>query len=211
MDAEIAARIFEPFFTTKERGKGTGLGLSTVYGIVEQSGGAVTVESAPGVGSTFRVYLPEVETTEEPEAAERDAGARVVRSGTVLLVEDEAELRRLISKALTAVGHHVLTAVSGEEALALAAGPQRIDLVLTDVIMPGMSGPELIARIRSLLPDCAVLYMSGYDHELIDQKELERTASFLPKPFTPRVLLTRINELLGAQRRGNSSAGGAGA
>jgi signal transduction histidine kinase/CheY-like chemotaxis protein len=211
MDAEIAARVFEPFFTTKERGKGTGLGLSTVYGIVEQSGGTVTVESAPGAGSTFRVYLPQADAIDQPEVAERSAGPRVARSGTVLLIEDEAELRRLISKALAAGGHHVLPAVSGEEALALAAGPQPIDVVLTDVIMPGMSGPELIARLRPLRPDCAVLYMSGYDHELIDQKELERTASFLPKPFTPRVLLTRINELLRAQRREDASAGGAGA
>jgi len=113
----------------------------------------------------------------------------------------------LISKTLSAAGYRVLQATNGEEALALASSPDRIDLLLTDVVMPGMSGADLVARLRAKRPECVVLYMSGYDRHLIDQKSLERTASFLPKPFTPRLLLTRIGELLAAERRANRSEG----
>jgi signal transduction histidine kinase len=208
MDTQTAARVFEPFFTTKAPGRGTGLGLSTVYGIVEQSGGAITVESAPGVGSTFRVYLPVTDGAEESASGDHPGGFHAVSTGTILLVEDEMALRQLISKTLSAAGYRVLQATNGEEALAMASTPDRIDLLLTDVVMPGMSGAELVARLRAKRSACVVLYMSGYDRHLIDQKTLERTASFLPKPFTPRVLLTRISELLATQRRPNSSEGG---
>ncbi len=200
MDAETAARVFEPFFTTKEVGKGTGLGLATVHGIVEQSGGAIAVDSAPGAGATFRVYLPVDETTVEQESAERPAERYAARAGLILLIEDESPLRKLVANVLAAAGYRVLEAANGEEALTLATG-QRIDLLLTDVVMPGMSGPELVTRLRATRPELAVLYMSGYDRDLIDQKTLERTASFLPKPFTPRALLARVVELLGTHGR----------
>jgi signal transduction histidine kinase/ActR/RegA family two-component response regulator len=206
MEQQTAARVFEPFFTTKEIGKGTGLGLSTVYGIIEQSGGTVTVQSAPGAGATFRVYLPVADAAEEPQASEQHAAAVATLPATVLLVEDEAALRRLISTALAAAGYRVLQAANGDEAMALASGPHRIDLLLTDVVMPGISSPDRVGRLRANRPDCAVLYISGYDNELIDLKTLERTDSFLAKPFTPRSLLTRISELLAAQRRRNTGA-----
>jgi two-component system cell cycle sensor histidine kinase/response regulator CckA len=206
MDQQTAMRVFEPFFTTKEMGKGTGLGLSTVYGIVEQSGGTVTVQSAPGAGSTFRVYLPAADAAEEPKASEQLAAPGAALPATVLLVEDEASLRRLISTALATAGYRILQAANGDEALALASGQHRIDLLLTDVVMPGISGPDLVARLRANRPECAVLYISGYDNDLIDLKTLERTHSFLAKPFTPRALLTRIRELLAAQRRRSTGA-----
>jgi signal transduction histidine kinase/CheY-like chemotaxis protein len=201
MDEETAARVFEPFFTTKEAGKGTGLGLSTVYGIVEQSGGTVTVESAPGAGTTFRVYLPTTDTTTHPEAAKERTVEALRSAATMLLVEDEAPVRQLVSKTLEAAGYRVLRAASGEEALAISLSSERFDLLLTDVVMPGMTGPELVLKVRASHPECAVLFISGYDNELIDRNMLERTASFLPKPFTPRALLTRVGELLALQRR----------
>jgi signal transduction histidine kinase/ActR/RegA family two-component response regulator len=198
MDAATAARIFEPFFTTKDLGKGTGLGLSTVFGIVEQSGGLVTVESAPGAGATFRVYLP-IDTSTAEESAQPAAAAAEQRAGTILVVEDEVPLRRLVLKILRGAGYHVIEAVNGEEALALAARHPTIDLVLSDVVMPVISGPEMVAHLRATRPDLIVLFMSGYDRALIDQTTLERGASFLPKPFTPKTLLARIADLIGGQ------------
>ena len=199
MDEKTAARVFEPFFTTKELGRGTGLGLSMVYGIVEQSGGLIRVETAPGEGATFYVYLPVCEAADDPESrppADRQ-GNRA--QGTILVVEDEPPLRRLVASVLAAAGHQVLEAVNGYEAIALAEGHEQIDLLLTDVIMPGITGPDVVARLRSHRPELAVLYMSGYDNELIDQKALERTASFLPKPFTPHSLLASVSELIGGR------------
>jgi CheY-like chemotaxis protein len=206
MDAATASRIFEPFFTTKELGRGTGLGLSTVFGIVEQSGGLITVESAPGAGSTFRMYLPVKSGTAERPAAAKATDNRARRAGSILLVEDEAPLRRLVMKVLTGAGYKVLEAVNGDEALALAARHSSIDLVLTDVVMPGLSGPDLATRLLTDRPGLVVLFMSGYDRELIDNKSTERAASFLPKPFTPRALLEKIGELIGADHGG--AAGG---
>ena len=205
MDQQIAAHIFEPFFTTKAVDKGTGLGLSTVYGIVEQSGGTVTVDSAPGVGSTFCVYLPVTETAEESGSRQQEAGSQGPSAATILLVEDESSLRRLISTALTSAGHRVLQATNGGEALSLASGMQPIDLLLTDVVMPGMSGPDVVTRILERRPSCAVLFMSGYDRDMVDQKTLERTASFLAKPFTPRALLGRVEELLAGRHTAGKS------
>jgi signal transduction histidine kinase/ActR/RegA family two-component response regulator len=206
MDARTRSRIFEPFFTTKEPGKGTGLGLAMVYGIVEQSGGAITVDSSPGSGAIFRVYLPLDEAPEERTQTRPLRATQTARHGSVLLVEDEAPLRRLISAILSAAGYRVIEAAGGDEALALATC-KPIELLLTDVVMPNMSGPELVSRLRGSRPDLAVLYMSGYDRELVGQKALEGNADILPKPFTPRDLLTRINELLGAHRKIASSLG----
>jgi len=201
MDSATQSRIFEPFFTTKEMGKGTGLGLSTVFGIVRQSSGLVTVESAPGAGSTFRVYLPahtgEVEKPRAPETA----ALRNRRTGTVLLVEDETPLRRLVAKVLSTAGYKVLQSVNGQEAMTLAARNPSIDLLLTDVVMPGISGPDLVSRLRTSRPDLLVLFMSGYDRELIDLETLQRSTSFLPKPFTPRKLLAEVSRLIGADHR----------
>lgn len=198
MSAETASRIFEPFFTTKEAGKGTGLGLSTALGIVEQGGGTLTVESKPGAGTVFRAYLPV--TAEQPggESGGRLSEFKTSGSATMLVVEDETPLRKLISQVLKSAGHTVLEAASGDEALAVSArhsGP--IDLLLTDVIMPGMSGSELVAKLRRRRPAMTIIFMSGYDNDLIDRKNLGG-ASFLPKPFSPRALLNRIDTLLGS-------------
>jgi signal transduction histidine kinase len=211
MSAETASHIFEPFFTTKEVGKGTGLGLSTALGIVEQTGGALTVESKVGAGTIFRAYLP---VTAEPLGAEADAGAteeKSVARATVLLVEDETPLRKLISQVLKSAGHTVLEAASGDEALALSARHAgTIDLLLTDVIMPGMNGPELVARLRGRRPSMTIVFMSGYDKELVGKQDLGASASFLPKPFSPRALLHRIDSLLGFGDAGEDKIGRAG-
>jgi len=201
MDALTRARLFEPFFTTKEPGKGTGLGLAMVRGIVEQCGGAVTVDSSPGAGSVFRVYLPVNDAGEKRTPARLAKAAHAARPGSVLLVEDEAPLRKLISAILSAAGYRVMEAASGEEALALAAAAKPLELLLSDVAMPNMSGPELVSRLRSGRPDLAVLYMSGYDRGPIGRKALEGGTGILAKPFTPRELLTRISDLLEARRK----------
>ena len=198
MSAETASRIFEPFFTTKDVGKGTGLGLATALGIAEQSGGTLTVESKLGAGTVFRAYFPWTHDKPREEEGSTPAGHSGSRTATILLVEDEMPLRRLLFQVLTAAGHAVLEAANGEEALALGERrSQPIDLLLTDVVMPGMSGPELVGRLRSVRPNLPVLYMSGYDRDLIDQKTLETAAGFLPKPFGPRALLEGVDQLLG--------------
>jgi signal transduction histidine kinase len=211
MSAETASRIFEPFFTTKEVGRGTGLGLSTALGIVEQGGGTLTVESKLGVGTVFRAYLPLTAEQAGGEEGRWPAESKTSGRATVLLVEDETPLRKLISQVLKSAGHSVLEASSGDEALALSArhsGP--IDLLLTDVIMPGMSGPELVAKLRSRRPAMTILFMSGYDNELVNKKSLETTASFLQKPFSPRALLKHIDTLLGFGGTGGDELGRAG-
>jgi len=211
MSVETASRIFEPFFTTKEVGKGTGLGLSTALGIVQQGGGSLTVESKIGVGTIFRVYLPVTteQSTAETAAAAADAKAR--GSAIILLVEDETPLRKLISQILRGAGHTVLEAANGDEALAVSARhANAIDLLLTDVIMPGMNGPELVAKLRSRRPAMTIVFMSGYDNELIDKKSLETNASFLSKPFSPRALLNCIDSLLGFRKAGDKEIGRAG-
>jgi signal transduction histidine kinase/ActR/RegA family two-component response regulator len=201
MDTQTAARIFEPFFTTKELGKGTGLGLATVHGIVEQSGGKITVESSPGAGAKFCVYLPVDEAPETPPTPQQAATSQPKRGGTVMVVEDEDALRKLVTSIVSAAGYQVTVASNGDEALSMAASKQ-IDLLLTDVVMPGVSGPELAARLRAKQEDLRVLYMSGYDRDLIQQEVLDGRATLLAKPFTPRGLLTRIDEVLKAKRNG---------
>ena len=166
MSDEVKAHLFEPFFTTKPRGQGTGLGLATVYGIVKQSGGHVAVRSAPGEGTAFDVLLPLV--CDPPDAvASMPSVARPVGNETILLVEDEAPLRRLIREVLTSSGYAVLEACDGDEALRTIARRAQdddpIDLVLSDVVMPGMSGRQLATRVRGKWPAARVLLMSGYD------------------------------------------------
>ena len=195
MSPETVAHIFEPFYTTKE-GRGTGLGLSTVYGIVKQSGGYIWVYSEPGKGTTFKVYLPRVE--EKPEAAKMPAARK--GSETVLLVEDEEAVRSLVSMILTAKGYQVLPAASWQEAEHFSVNhPGEIHLVLTDIIMPGISGHELARQITSRRPQARVLYMSGYtDNVLAKGGVLEDGMAFLQKPFTPAALSQKVREVLDA-------------
>ncbi|MEP6729628.1 MAG: two-component regulator propeller domain-containing protein [bacterium] len=197
MEPGVVDRVFEPFFTTKEQGKGTGLGLSTVYGSVKQSGGFVLVESALGTGSTFRVYLPRVAALGDAlVAGEDEVGPR--GSATVLLVEDEDAVRRLASRVLGRFGYTVLTADCGAEALEVSAGFEgTIDLLLTDIVMPGMSGRKLAEQLMPLRPGMRLLYASGYTEDaIIRHGVLSEETAFLSKPFTPNELLRKVQETL---------------
>ncbi len=195
MEDATRARIFEPFFTTKPVGKGTGLGLSMVYGLVKQSGGAVIVESEPGKGATFRVYLPRYkgESVESPRPASVHAAPG---SETILFVEDEGALRSAASRMLSSTGYQVITAADAFEALRLVEehGP-RIRLVVTDVVMPGMNGRELADRLARLCPDLKVLFTSGYTDETIAEHDVLGRA-FLPKPYEMRALTASVRRLL---------------
>jgi signal transduction histidine kinase len=193
MEPEVRERIFEPFFTTKEVGKGTGLGLSTVYGIVQQSGGTIWVYSEPGQGTTFKIYLPSVSEA----ALEADQPPEPPRGGseTVLLCEDEADLRELTRDVLEAYGYRVIQAGDGREALEVAAGFQgQIDLLLTDVVMPRMNGSEL-ARALTRDRNVRVLYMSGYTETSLVRGDAA-PGGFLQKPFSPVVLARAVRERL---------------
>ncbi|MHB2016836.1 MAG: ATP-binding protein [Candidatus Xenobia bacterium] len=202
MDAETRARIFEPFFTTKSHSKGTGLGLATVYGIVKQSGGHIWVYSEPGMGTTFKLYLPLAELAPEVPADPRPT--RVVSGGTehVLLVEDESELRSLVARLLKANGYLVTEAATGEDAVACCdAMPEAADLLLTDVVMPGMSGRELAHLLSRRWPDLRVLYMSGYtDDAIFRHGVLDAGVPFLQKPFTAEGLAMKVRQVLDAGR-----------
>jgi PAS domain S-box-containing protein len=197
MDAETKAHLFEPFFTSKEKGKGTGLGLATVYGIVKQSGGYIWVYSEPGRGATFKIYLPRVEATPESLAA-KAAPVSLRGSETVLVVEDEEPVRRLIRKVLETRGYVVIAAGGGEEALHLAnAHDGVIHLLVTDVVMPGMSGRDLVRYIVSVRPEMKVLYVSGYtDDAIVHHGVLQPGIAFLQKPFTPEALARKLREVL---------------
>ncbi|MEO5818237.1 MAG: PAS domain S-box protein [Gemmatimonadaceae bacterium] len=195
MDRATQARIFDPFFTTKEAGQGTGLGLATVFGIVKQSGGYVWVESAPGQGAMFSVYLPRAES-----GARQSGPTGLVGGGgteTILLVEDEDAVRRVARRALEMHGYTILDATDGVTALALAAAND-IDLVLSDVMMPGMPGPTLIEELRRRDPDVLVLYMSGHTEEIIRDGLIDPATPFLPKPFTPKQLAQKVRDTFDA-------------
>jgi PAS domain S-box-containing protein len=202
MDEATAARVFEPFFTTKEQGKGTGLGLSTVYGIVKQSGGDVSVNSRPGVGTTFRILLPAVAGKADEANSGEAPGAWPVGRETVLVVEDEDAVRLLVSEILKEAGYSVVTASNGEKALQVAAASEGpIHLLLTDVVMPRMGGRALAGEIRGLLPDAPVLYMSGYTTERAIRDGVAADGiAFLQKPFTPDALVRKVREVLDARR-----------
>jgi PAS domain S-box-containing protein len=198
MDPETQTHVFEPFFTTKELGKGTGLGLSTVYGMVKQSNGYIALESEPGEGSIFRIYFPRVADAAAPLEPSRPVPPSVRGSETILLVEDEEGVRELVAETLQSQGYRVIEAPHGGHALEICEQHQgRIDLMLTDVVMPQMSGRELAERVRPLRPDMKVMFVSGYtDISIVHHGILEANAPFLPKPFTPDALARKVREVL---------------
>jgi signal transduction histidine kinase/CheY-like chemotaxis protein len=197
MDAETKTRIFEPFFTTKEQGKGTGLGLATVYGIVKQSGGCVWVESEPEKGARFEIYLPRVDEAAESFACDEIAVTPVRRRKTVLVVEDEEGVRELASEFLESAGYAVLTAKDGTEALAIAEQSEEpIHLLLTDVVMPKMRGPELAKRLKGLRTKLRIVYMSGYLEYNRGNDDFLEEGFFLQKPFSRDTLVLKMGEAL---------------
>jgi CheY-like chemotaxis protein len=198
MDRETLARVFEPFYTKKERGKGTGLGLAMVHGIVQQNNGHVSVRSELGAGTTFDIYLPR---SDAALAAAEDAPValrRAVGAETLLLVEDEATVRELVLELLQREGYTVLVAAHGEEALAVAARHAGvIHMLVTDVVMPGMSGGELASRFQAERPDARVLYISGYSDDAIVRAGVSRADSaFLQKPFSYEAFAAKVREVL---------------
>jgi PAS domain S-box-containing protein len=199
MDRETIEHIFEPFYTTKEPGKGTGLGLSTVHGIVEQSGGSLSVESSPGEGATFAVFLPP--TTAAPSAPATPDGVVSVGAGeSVLVVEDEPIVRSLVEEMLSSAGYRVVAAATPGEALAIAASDLPIDVVVTDVVMPEMNGHQLAQRIHALRPGLPVLYTSGYPGDIIEARGLVETGdAFVRKPFSATTLVGTLRKLLDAR------------
>jgi two-component system cell cycle sensor histidine kinase/response regulator CckA len=204
MDERTRERIFEPFFTTKELGKGTGLGLATVYGIVKQLGGYIWVSSEIGIGTTFTLFFPESEAAPLPVNPQampsRDVAVATTRE-MVLVVEDEVGLRKLVARTLTRHGYQVIEAGTGQQGLELAAKfENQVQLVVSDVVMPLMSGPEMVRQLRNTRPEIKVLYMSGYAGEVVMRGgALEANTSFLEKPFAARDLLQTVSEILSAQ------------
>jgi len=209
MDSVTLSRIFEPFYTTKEKGKGTGLGLSTVYGVVKQSGGYIDVASEPGHGTTFKIYLPSVEEPIEPRQSAPSVSSPIHADETILLVEDEVSLRRLTRKLLELCGYTVLEAKSVYDAAELSRQYNcPIHLLLTDVVMPGMNGPELARQLTAARPEVKVLYMSGYTGQSFSGAgALESGSRFLQKPFTREGLAQKIREILDDQGAGVRPAG----
>jgi CheY-like chemotaxis protein len=199
MDAETRARVFEPFFTTKPVGRGTGLGLATVYGIVKQSGGDIRVDSEPGRGTTFRISLPRVDAPADT-ASPTSATPLPRGTETLLLVEDEEAVRRLAVAVLTKLGYTVLDAPEADAAIGIFeshTGP--LDLLVTDVVMPGLSGPRLAERLRLARPSLRVLYVSGYAEEQLDRRGGPAPdTAFLAKPYTGVILARKVREVLDA-------------
>jgi two-component system cell cycle sensor histidine kinase/response regulator CckA len=202
MTPEVRARLFEPFFTTKEQGKGTGLGLSTTYGIVKQSGGYIWCYSEPGTGTTFKIYLPRADkaAAPAPQAPPAIATSPLPVCETILLVEDEPEVRSLVQRLLKMQGYTVVAAANPDEALAIIRDFKgQIDLMVTDVVMPGMSGRQLAERLAKILPDLKVLFVSGYtDDAIVHHGILDPGTAFLQKPFTPQALARKVREVIEA-------------
>ncbi|HEY8255850.1 MAG TPA: ATP-binding protein, partial [Rhizomicrobium sp.] len=200
MSKEIQSKIFDPFFTTKPVGQGTGLGLATVYGIVKQSGGFITVDSEVGKGTSFHIYLPrrKVEAGEVHVDVAPTVARDVTGQDTILLVEDEEAVRSFAARALRMRGYHVLEAGGGEEALEIVkAGDTKIDLIITDVVMPNMDGPTMVRHVKVLKPDLAVIFMSGYAEEAFRRNDQSsEDIHFLPKPFGLKQLAAKVKEVL---------------
>jgi CheY-like chemotaxis protein len=198
MTPEVRDRVFEPFFTTKERGKGTGLGLSTVYGIVKQSGGNIWVYSEPGKGTTFKIYLPRVDEPLEELKGEVKKEELPQGSQTILIVEDDEDVRKLAARVLEKQGYRVLVASQGSDALPLCGEYKKpIHMVLCDVVMPGLGGRELTAHLVSFHPEMKVLYMSGYtENAIVHHGILIEGMNYIQKPFTVEGLVRKVSEAL---------------
>jgi CheY-like chemotaxis protein len=197
MNEETRRHIFEPFFTTKGVGKGTGLGLAMVQGIVAQSGGFIEVDSEPGRGTTFKIYLPEVKDT-PADSVRPEAVAPLRGKETVLVVEDQAEVRKYVAAALRTYGYRVIQAEDAEKALLHCERDRsRVDLLLTDIVMPNLSGKELANRLAEACSGIKVLFMSGYaDEEIMRHGFSAKGASFIQKPFSPEQLAIKVREIL---------------
>jgi PAS domain S-box-containing protein len=209
MEQDVAERAFDPFFTTKAADRGTGLGLATVYGIVQQAGGQARIYSEPGVGTTFTALLPATDRTPTPTTVGVDR-ERPRGEATILLVEDEQALREVIERILTGSGYRVITATNGADALAVAADlPERIDLLLTDVIMPQMNGPHLVERIKEVRPSIGVMLMSGFAQPILDSGgHLEPGVTLIEKPFAGPDLLEKVRQVLERQEHVDSRGDG---
>jgi CheY-like chemotaxis protein len=208
MDAGTLTHIFEPFFTTKERGKGTGLGLATVYGIVKQSDGYIAVDSAPGRGTTFHIHLPKHMGPSATDEQKADLREKLRGSESILLVEDAEPLRKLAQTFLESGGFRVLSAESGEDALQVASRHGKcFDLLLTDVVMPGMNGRVLAEHLLPRQPGMRVLYMSGYtDSFIAGHGVLDSGTHLLHKPFTEEVLIRKVREVLDGGKKSASAS-----
>jgi CheY-like chemotaxis protein len=199
MSEGIKSHAFEPFFTTKDVGQGTGLGLSTCYGIIKQSGGHISVYSEPGRGTTFKIYLPQVEPPAPAPVAPLDAPGLPRGTETILLVEDDQALREMAATLLRRLGYTVFTAANGVEALSVKQQGNcgHVDLLFTDVVMPHMSGKELADRVRMLFPHTKILFTSAYtENAVVNQGVLNKDMALLQKPFTPSALARRLREVL---------------
>jgi CheY-like chemotaxis protein len=202
MMPKVKEQIFEPFFTTKEMGRGTGLGLSTVYGIVKQSEGHIQVYSEVGVGTTFKIYLPRVEEPIEVDSLQAPSSAPEFLQGseTILLVEDDKKVRRYVQKTLDKYGYKTLEAGNAEDAISVVEKHmgEKIHLLLTDVVMPGMNGPDCAKCLVCFFPEMKVLYMSGYaEGSIVRQRILEPGTAFIQKPFSPEALILKVRQTLG--------------
>jgi two-component system, cell cycle sensor histidine kinase and response regulator CckA len=197
MDAETLQKIFEPFFTTKEPGRGTGLGLSTCYGIVSQAGGSISVESEVGIGTTFRVHLPRAHSATADLKAMPAAPVSFAGTETILVTEDDDQVRKLVVRSLRRLGYQVLEAPNGAEAIRVCGEHQGIALMITDVVMPGISGRELSERVSALQPNLKVLFMSGYtEHSIVHHGVLDPGIRMIQKPFTPSDLAEVVRRML---------------
>jgi CheY-like chemotaxis protein len=203
MDEETQAHIFEPFFTTKEKGKGTGLGLATVYGIVKQSGGFIWVYSELKKGTSFKIYLPLVDAKQVQIQTPKPAAELPVGTETVLLSEDEQDVREIAREFLESGGYTVIEAKNGREAIELAEKyGEKIDLLVTDMVMPGMTGQELAVRLQREYPGLAVVFMSGYsEHAATEMANADPSVRLMTKPFSRSAILRTVREILQAHKK----------